>query len=721
MKPLYQDYNKEMKKPVILCVDDEKVILTGLMDQLLHQLGDEYAIEVAESGEEALEVLEHLLQDGIEVPLIITDQIMPGMKGDELLIEIHHRYPQALKIFLTGQADANSVGNAVNRANLYRYMAKPWDETDLDLTVTEALHSYTQDKQLAEQQKLLKQALEQERLTREALRKANEELELRVNARTAELAKANAQLQQDLIHRKQMEQELRIAKEAAESANHAKSTFLANMSHELRTPLNVILGFTQLLTHTHNLDEEQRESLNIISRNGQHLLTLINQVLDLSKIEAGRITLNQQEFDLYRLLNEVVELFRLRAQEKGLGLSFDQTSELPQYLRTDEIKFRQVLINLLNNAVKFTKEGKIRLRVCELKELGESQTHKTLHFEIEDTGPGIAPDEFAGLFEPFVQTATGQALQEGTGLGLPISQKFVQLLGGDIAVKSELGRGTMFSFDIQADVVDTRIGTKQADRLVIALDPDQPPYRILIVDNIGDSRQLLVKLLKPFTPSTEPISSGVEGLRAGFELREAQNGQEAFDIWKEWTPHLIWMDIQMPVMDGYEATKQIRKAEGRRQRAKSSNQYPVSSIQYPVSSRTAIIAIAASGFEEEQELAISAGCNDFLRKPFKETDIFDLMHKHLGVRFVYEESEEQKAEGKRHVLEDVLTSEALALLPDHLRFGLQQAIERIDLNMSFSMIEKIRPQNAPLADVLTELTRKYRFDTLQALFEKMEK
>ena len=414
----------------------------------------------------------------------------------------------------------------------------------------------------------------------EQLHESFDILEQRVRERTAELSKA---------------------KEAAEVANRIKSTFLANMSHELRTPLNAILGFAQLLMHSQNLDREEQENVNLLYRSGISLLQLIDQVLDLSKIEAGGTTLNRSKFDLYLLLDELEDLFQLKADAQGLQLFFERDANVPQYVRTDRLKLRQVLINLLNNAIKFTQEGSVSLRASTELEKNTQQT--TIHFEVEDTGAGIAPEELDKIFKPFVQTKIGVEAEEGTGLDVPISYNFVQLMGGELTANSELGQGTVFRFDIPVSVVDAQEVQNQEPRSrVIALAPNQPRYRILIVDDKQTIRRLLVKLLEP----------------VGFEIAEASNGQEALEIWERWQPHLIWMDMRMPVMDGYEATKQIK-----------------SQLQ---DQETVIIAITASALEEERAVVLSIDCDDFVRKPFPESIIFEKMAQHLGVRYLYQES-----------------------------------------------------------------------------------
>ncbi len=477
----------------------------------------------------------------------------------------------------------------------------------------------------------------------------------------------------DISDRKKAESELYRAKEAAEAANRAKSEFLASMSHELRTPLNAILGFTQVMNRDSSLGNEQQKNLGIISRSGEHLLELINDILEMSKIEAGRTTFNENSFDLYRLLDSLEAMLRLKADAKGLQLIFERTPDVPQYVKTDEGKLRQVLINLVGNAIKFTAEGGVILR-------GKMIDNSHLLFEIEDTGPGIATEEIDKLFEAFGQTETGRNSQQGTGLGLPISQKFVQLMGGNIRVSSILGQGSMFAFDIQITLADpSEVQTTKATRKVIGLAPDQPEYRILAVDDRLESRMLLVKLLTSL----------------GFSVREAANGQEAIEQWESWSPNLIWMDMRMPVMDGYEATKQI-KATIKGQ-------------------ATVVIALTASAFEEERTVVLSAGCDDFMRKPFREEVLFDKMAEYLGVSYVYEEEELEESRVKTQeskVREEESLEVYLSRMSAEWIAQLHQAAVECSDDLILELSEQIPESNVPLAIALKDLAHNFLFEQI---------
>ncbi|MEM6424504.1 MAG: PAS domain S-box protein [Cyanobacteria bacterium P01_D01_bin.128] len=478
--------------------------------------------------------------------------------------------------------------------------------------------------------------------------------------------------------------DLEIAKQTAEKASRVKSQFLANMSHELRTPLNAILGFTQVMQRdlvqaSDRFHQEAADNLGVIQASGDHLLTLINDVLDMAKIEADRVTVNAHPFDLLALLNTLDGMFRLKASAKDLSLQIEPEAGVPDYIVGDEAKLRQVLINLLGNAVKFTSAGQVALRV--------RRSEQRLYFEVHDTGPGIPRDRIPYLFDPFYQTELGQQSQSGTGLGLSISARYVALMGGELQVTSTLGKGSCFSFYLPATLAQpTAIKAAPAALSVVRLAPGQPTYRILIVEDKWESRQLLMKLLSPL----------------GFDVREAANGQEAVQIWRDWQPHLIWMDMRMPVMDGYEATQRIR--------AHLKGQAP------------AIIALTASALEQERNLILSAGCNDFVRKPFRNAVIFDKMREHLGVEYEYSDA---AASPPAQPSAETLSPQRLTLLPLNWLHQLREAASLADADWIAQLIDQLNtipetPQLSPavrseIMPALLTLVRTFHCDRIEDL------
>jgi two-component system, sensor histidine kinase and response regulator len=487
-------------------------------------------------------------------------------------------------------------------------------------------------------------------------------------------------INEDITGIKRTAEELMRARDAADAANQAKSAFLASMSHEIRTPLNAILGYSQLALRDASLNAGSRESLRIINRSGEHLLALINAVLEVAKIEAGRVGLAPVEFDLHALLDDVAAMFRLPTVEKGLSFSLTKEKDLPRRVIADEGKIRQVLINLVGNAVKFTKQGLVRVRAA------ASQTEAGqlwLAIEIADTGAGIKPEEMGRLFQYFEQTESGRETLSGSGLGLVISREYARRMGGEISAASEYGSGSVFRFEIpiaQTAVEPPAGATSQDERRVEGLAPGQEAIRVLVADDHDSNRGWLCALLEC----------------VGFEVREARNGQEALEIWQEWRPKLILMDMRMPVMDGYEATRRIRT--------------------FPGGDSTVIIALTASALDERLSALMDAGVDDLVCKPFKEGSLFDTIRTHLDVRFRYAESEESM----NAQLGEPVSTTAISLtgLPAELLASMRQAILGCDMDGFIHLLPQVAELYPSAATSLRELAEKYDYDRLAGLMSE---
>lgn len=484
--------------------------------------------------------------------------------------------------------------------------------------------------------------------------------------------------------------ELERAIRAAEAANQAKSEFLANMSHELRTPLNAILGFSQLLQDDLDLDPKHREILVIINRSGSHLLTLINNVLEMSKIEAGHVTINASNFDLLELLGDLKSMLQFKAGQQQLGFEITYAPQVPRYVYSDEVKLRQILINLLGNAIKFTTQGQVQLWVEVLVPLDsaiapvaivESSSDYWIRFAVRDTGPGLSPEEINHLFDAFVQTNVGRSTQQGTGLGLAISRKFAQLLGGDLWVESEVGQGSTFYLDVPMQLGGGIQGSIVQSGGVGGSGERWSQYRILVADDHADSRKLLVMLLD----------------KLGFAVESVENGMEAIALSEAWNPHLIWMDMRMPGLDGLEATRRIKAG-----------------VTPPV-----IIAVTANAFTEDQTQALDAGCDDFVSKPYSISTIWQRMLHHLdldayeGADFSTALPEERELSGSPYSL-----SHQLEQMPTPWKEQLEQAAMTLDSVTLTRLLAAIPADQTILTATLQQLVHSLQYDQISQLLDR---
>jgi signal transduction histidine kinase/CheY-like chemotaxis protein len=508
-----------------------------------------------------------------------------------------------------------------------------------------------------------------------AVRSADEvgQLGRAFNAMTASLREAHIRLAQTQEH-------LRLQKEAAEAANQAKSTFLSNMSHELRTPLNAVLGFAQLLKLAPDATGQQIESLNIITRSGEHLLNLINNILDISKIESGHVLLEESATDLHQLIHEMRSLMYVKAKEKGLDFSLVQSPDFPRHAQVDAGKLRQVLINLLGNAIKFTQAGGVILQARVAAWMpGQSAR---IRFEVKDSGPGIQAEDLGRIFKPFEQLTNQHVTEPGTGLGLTICKQYVELMNGQLGVSSEPGKGSVFYFEIPVALLpDEEVPAESPRGRVIGIEEGSQGLRLLIVEDQPENRLLLFKLLQPL----------------GFELRQASNGQEAVELFEQWHPHLIWMDIRMPVMDGREATRRIKQTE--------------------TGANTKIIALTAHALEEERREILASGCDDFLRKPYRDWEIFAALTKHLGIRFRYADECHPGIEQKACAL----SVDQFDALPQEITNDLLKAVELLDSPRILEVIHRIGDMDQDLAMRLRDMVKNLQYKELLGVLDKLSK
>lgn len=484
----------------------------------------------------------------------------------------------------------------------------------------------------------------------------------------------------NITGRRLAEQE-RTARIAAEASNKAKSAFLSNMSHEIRTPLNAILGFSQVMQRDKSLSLKQHEHLNIILRNGRYLLELINNVLEMSKIEAGGVRTTMTDFSLHDMLDELEKVFLFQARQKGLQMLMERDQNVPRFIHSDESKLRQIFLNLIGNAVKMTDSGGVAVRlkcVAQKDNFNADSENLFLQAEIEDSGPGIAADDLERIFSSFTQAKHGETAG-GTGLGLAISRGLVELLGGSLKVKSSEGHGTCFYLEVPVrsarEVIPKEI---KRECRIIGLENSTEPFRILVVDDQPDNLFLVRELLTP----------------VGFEIFMAHGGEEAIETFQKVEPHLILMDMRMPRMDGYEATARIKSTE--------------------LGRKIPVVAVTASAFVDDEKKILASGVDGYVRKPFRQEVLYAEIKRHLELNYTCVFEEELESTNSVSV---EITHEDMSLLPDGLVQNMLNAVSSGDIIALKKLIAHVENIDRRVATGLMRLAKKYDYEKLISLLQ----
>ncbi len=625
-------HHESPRKPCVLIVDDQPVNIRSLFKLLAR----DYRVLAAVNGPKALEIAA-----GEKPPdLILLDVTMSEMDGFEVCRRL--------------KANPSTWGIPVIFVTARD--APEDEEKGLDLGAVDYIS------------KPFQPAVVRARVRNHIERSRAEE---KLNHYAREMEEKNKQLDAALAQ--------------AETASRAKSDFLANMSHEIRTPMNAILGFAQILDRDSTLNAQQAKYIDIINRSGAYLLDLINNILDMSKIEADRVALDSMPFCLHDLLSDLEMMFHTRAEAKGLQLIVESHESIPKNIVADAGKLRQVLVNLMGNAVKFTEWGGVALRVCaqEQTKSQENREMKLLVMEIEDSGPGIAEEQKNAIFEAFQQAEAGLVVG-GTGLGLAITRNFVEVMGGNLTVESHEDKGSCFRLTMPVEIAGDTINktTRARHYHVTALKAETGPCRILVVDDIKENRILLRSLLEP----------------VGFEIQEAVNGWEAIGIFDRWAPHAILMDMRMPVFDGYEATQWIKGTE--------------------TGSTTPIIAVTASAFEDTRAKVIKAGADAFLRKPFRPEELFRILQQLLHLE--YEFAQEREHDTSKTAGPSLLRTTPPAL-PRELIAPMRRAVEDGDMTQLMELIDLIEPLDKITAHELRSLADRYDYEEILRQLENRGK